>query len=208
MVCFTDERKIIFIHIPKTGGMTIERILIDNYGFKNFTFQNGPYEMLRKEEGKEGFFKYILKYSEEAKKYDLASFRKFTFVRNPYSRANSGIRYLTEFSEHYPDNINDFIELCKERTFWYVHFILPQYKVLENLDSNINMDYIGRFEHFNEDLERILFDEFHFERKDLSSYHIHKSDPKIIEYDQEIVKKIVRILHEEDFKKFGYQIKD
>lgn len=204
MLCFSSELQIIFIHIPKTGGMSIERILIENYGFKNFTFPNGCYEMLKNDEGREGFLKYTLKYSEESKKYDLNSFKKFTFVRDPYTRANSGIRFLTENFDYYPDNINDFYELCKERNFWYVHFILPQYKNLEDLDGNINIDHIGRFENFTEDLERILFDEFKFERKDLSKYHIHKTDPKLVEYDQNVVKKLVKIIHKKDYDLFGY----
>ena len=96
MVCYSLDRKIIYIHTPKTGGTSIEKILIENYDFKNFTFNNGPYEFLNLEEGKKGFFKYILKYSDESKKYDLISWKKFTFVRNPISRAISGIKYLLD----------------------------------------------------------------------------------------------------------------
>lgn len=209
MVCYSAERKIIFIHVPKTGGMSIERILIENYGFKNFTFKNGPYEFLNMNEGKLGFFKYILKNSEESKIYNLMEFTKFTFVRNPYKRAFSGIRFLSETSIlDFPENLHDFYQKSLEIPFFYTHFNLTQCDVLKDNNDEIKMDYIGKFENFNEDLNHILFDIFQFERKDFSKYHIHKTDPTLIDFDDELVKEIVNSLHKEDFERFGYEIEN
>lgn len=207
MVCYNADRKILFIHVAKTGGMSIERILIENYGFKNFTFENGPYEFLNKEEGKLGFFKYILKYSEESKIYNLLEFTKFTFVRNPYKRAYSGIRFLSENSVlNFPDNLGDFYDKCLNVPFFYVHFNLTQSDTLKDSNDEIKMDYIGKYENFNEDIERILFDTFGFERLDLSKYHIHKTDPTLIDFEEDLVNEIVNILHKDDFERFGYPL--
>lgn len=206
MVCYSAEKQIIYLHVPKTGGMSIERILIEQYGFNNFTFERGPYEFLNKKEGQNGFFKYILLHSNESKEYDLMSWKKFTFVRHPYTRAASGIRYLSENSlmKKFPDNLSDFYDKCQERPYWYIHFIMTQCEVLRDLNNEIKMDYIGKFENFKSDLEHILFDCLEFERKDLSKYHIHKTDPEMIEFDKDLVNEISRCIHQKDFEQFGY----
>lgn len=211
MVCYHEEKKIIYIHVPKTGGMTIEIILIEKFGFKNFTFPNGPYEFLNNNEGKEGFLKYILKHSEESKKIpDLDKFERFTFVRNPYDRAYSGIRYLsekcTEDNNKFSDTILDFYEKTLKRPFYFMHFNMTQCQVLRDLDNKINMKYIGRFENFIPDLEDILFNKLGFNRINISSYHIHKTDPSLLDYDINVVKEIVNHLHKEDFEYFSYEM--
>lgn len=96
MVCYCPEKRILYIHLPKCAGLTVESILIKKYGFKHFTFPDSDdqYKFLRDPRGKIGIFRYILLYSNEAKIYDLTSFRKFTIVRNPYGKAESAIRYL------------------------------------------------------------------------------------------------------------------
>lgn len=96
MVCYCPEKRILYIHLPKCAGLTIESILIKKYGFKHFTFPDSDdqYKFLRDPRGKIGIFKYILLYSNESKIYDLTSFRKFTIVRNPFNKAESAIRYL------------------------------------------------------------------------------------------------------------------
>lgn len=212
MVCYNESKRLIYIHIPKTGGMTIERILIDLYGFKNFTFPGGPYEFLNKKEGQEGFLRYILKHSEEAKRIlDLDKFERFTFIREPFSRACSGIRYLSEQRSNkgfdFCSNLMDFYKSCISNPFYYIHFIMKQSTVLEDLNGEINMKYIGKFENFASDLEDILFVKLGFERKDLSKYHIHKTDPSLIDYDKDIVRELSNLLHKEDYDRFEYEMK-
>uniref|UniRef100_A0A6C0BDI4 Sulfotransferase family protein n=1 Tax=viral metagenome TaxID=1070528 RepID=A0A6C0BDI4_9ZZZZ len=202
MVCYNSEKKIIYLHIPKTGGMTIEQILIDNYGFKRFSFDEYAYRITNKEDG---LFKDILSKSRESKIYDLMSFVKFTFVRNPYDRAFSGIRFLSETCrKEFPNNLHEFNERCITDSFFYVHFIMSQTDSLKDLNNELKFDHIGRFENFREDLENILFNILSFERKDLSKYHVNKSDPKLIDFDHELVKELVDDLQKEDFVNFGY----
>lgn len=205
MVCYSEEKRIIYIHVPKTGGMTLERILIDNYGFKNFTFPDGPYEFLNKKEGQEGFLRYILKHSEESKRIpDLYQYDRFTFVRNVYSRAFSGIRFLSENNPDFYSNLLDFYNDTLKIPFLYVHFNMKQSTCLEDLDGNIKMKYIGRFENFQDDIEDILFNKIGLERKDISKYHIHKTDPLLIDFDKNVVKVMCNTLHKSDFEIFGY----
>lgn len=206
MVCYSLEKQIIYIHVPKTGGMSIERILIDNFGFQHFTFKNGPYEFLKLKEGQRGFLRYIMKYSSESKEYNLKSWRKFTFVRHPCSRIVSGIRYLHSTSnDDFPLNLYDFYKKCQDDPFWYIHIIMSQSDTLKDLDGNISYDFIGKFENFKDDLEYVLFELFNFEKKDISNYHVNKSDEKILEFNKEITDELSTCLHEEDFITFNYK---
>jgi hypothetical protein len=209
MVCYCPIRRILYIHIPKTGGLTIEKILIKEYGFRHFTFPNGPYEFLESEEGKNGILRYVLTHSEESRTYDILSFTKFTFVRNPRTRSMSAIRYLarvaSERTEEFYDNFYDFYLDCQRRPPLYIHFIMSQSKSLEDLNGRINFDHIGRFEEFRKELERILFMELNLPVRDLSVYYENRSDPTLVEFDEELVSRISRELHSEDFDRFGYE---
>lgn len=204
MVCYCNKRRILFIHVPKTGGLTIEKILVKNYGFKYFTFPEGRYDFLRDEEGREGIFRYILKYSKESKKYDLKSFKKFAFVRNPYSRAVSALRYLSKnYNVEIPSNEILYSKL-RENTYCYMHFYLSQTECLKDDEGKLNIDYIGRFENFQEELERILYRELGLFESNLSRIHENKSDNNI-EYDREELMYQVRINLQEDFLNFNYE---
>lgn len=223
MVCYCPERKIIYIHVAKTGGITIETILSKRYGFKHFTFPDSedPYPFLREPRGKLGTYKYILKYSNEAKIYDLNSFRKFAFVRDPYTRGISAIRYLHKNSirnslyrddekklpkkGYFPMSIDSFYYTALNNDYYYMHFCLSQKKSLEDLDGNIDF-IIGRFENLMPDLKRILFTEFGLEESNIENLHINQSDQSILQLNPDKVKELIKQIHLEDFEFFGYPI--
>lgn len=226
MVCYCPERRILFIHLPKCAGLTVESILIQNYGFKHFTFKSGlrgdPYPFLREPRGKIGFFKYILKYSEEAKTIDFSTYRKFAVVRNPYTRAESGIRYLHKCSVknsaykdqngklclkpgHFPMSIDKFYRTCLIRDYYYVHFCLSQVDSLKDLDGNIDFTIV-RFENLIDDLKSLLFDEYGMDVTDIEKVHANKSEIRNLTLDRSHVMKLVSKIHKEDFNILGYDI--
>ena len=205
MVCYCNKRKIIFIHVPKTGGLTVEQILIKNYGFKYFTFKTGRYDFLNDPEGKEGFFRYILKYSKESKRYNLREFKTFAFVRNPYSRAMSSISFLSKVFDVIPQNTEIMLRKTRMNTYCYVHFNLSQTECLKNDDGELNIDYIGKFENFTEELERILFIELKLPYSNIRNIHKNKSSRKL-NLDNERIFEEVRIIHSEDFLNFNYEL--
>lgn len=224
MVCYCPERQILYIHLPKCGGLTIEAILLKKYNFKHFTFPDtkDPYPFLREANGKLGIFRYILKYSNEAKLYNLKSFRKFSIVRNPYTRGESGIRYLHESSiknslvklpngkiqqnkRHFPLNIDRFYLTCLNRDYYYIHFCLPQYRSLEDDEGNIDFR-IGHFETFMDDLKTILFNEYNLTPFDIDKVHINKSKKTLLQIDLNKVYDKIAIIHEDDFRILNYDI--
>lgn len=225
MVCYCPERKILYVHLPKCAGLTIEAILIKRYGFKHFTFPDtdDPYPFLREPRGKLGIYKYILKYSNEAKIYDLNSFRKFTIVRNPYKRGVSAIRYLHKNSVkralyeeegkpavkkgHFPMDIDNFYYSALNNDYHYMHFCLSQKKSLEDLDGNIDF-IIGRFENLMPELRRILFTEFVFEEFNIESLHVNQSDQSLLQLNTDKVRDLIRQIHYDDFEFFGYPISE
>ena len=227
MVCYCPERRILYIHLPKCAGITIESVLIKKYGFKHFSFpdSNDQYKFLRDPRGKMGIFKYILKYSNEAKIYDLTSFRKFTIVRNPYKKAESAIRYLHksyvkrsikqigEMMEMknrkslFPLGIDFFYRFALIDDYYYMHFCLSQSKSLEDLNGNIDFT-IGKFENLMPELRRILFDQYGLEPFEIENVHANKSIKELLNFDVNNVNKIVKSIHIDDFNNFGYDIEE
>uniref|UniRef100_A0A6C0BER6 Uncharacterized protein n=1 Tax=viral metagenome TaxID=1070528 RepID=A0A6C0BER6_9ZZZZ len=218
MVCYCSEKKIIYIHIPKCAGLTIEKILVSMYGFKYFTFPKDSsveelvrYPFLNDPRAKMGLFRYILKYSNESKIYDLNSFFKFTFVRNPFDRAISSVKYLSdrmecsEIRKLEPERyIKNFYISCLSSTYLYFHFILSQEDCIKDLDGNIKMDFIGRFENLIPDLKFLLFDKLGFEVKDINNIHENKSDDNSTFFCKEDVDKIILDINRSDFYTFHY----
>lgn len=205
MVCYNKEKQVIYIHVPKTGGMSIERLLIDNFGFVNFNFEKGPYEFLNNNEGTKGFLRYIMLYSKESKIYDLSSWKKFTFVRNPYSRIKSGIRYLIE--EHLstpPDTMGELYSLCETKPFFYNHVILNQVDTVKDLEGKVNYGFVGKFENYDQDLKYALFNFCGFEERELPKYHIHKTNKEVVTLDDNTIHDLTLYHHLCDFNEFGY----
>lgn len=213
MVCFNPDKKVIFIHLPKCAGISVETILRKQFGFISFTFPHSKdnYKFLRDSRGKIGILRFILLYSNEAKLYDLNSFKKITVVRNPYNRCESAIRYLHKISnegEKFPTNIKEFYYTSLERHYYYMHFCLTQKQSLEDLEGNINIDYICKFETLFEDLEYALFEVCNFDRIEIKRIHVNKTDKEILLLDRKEISELILQLHKEDFEQFDYSTID
>lgn len=216
---YSEEHKIVYVHIPKCAGLTVEAILSKKYNFKYFTFPDTEdhYKFLRDPRGKIGFYKYILLYSQEAQKFNnFEGWQKFTFVRDPYSRGISAVRYLHEtFLKHthtlkiesakFPMNIEAFYLTCLINDYYYMHFILSQKASLEDLQGRVDF-IIGRFENLMPDLRRILFDTFKLEEFDIEKVHANNSNKKLLVFNDDKIKEKIRQIHQEDFETFNYAL--
>ena len=123
----------IFIHIPRCGGVALQRALFGNLG---------------------GGHSNYMRYKKIYKDY-LSQLKVTSIVRNPFSRLLSAYFFLQNGGYNkrdedwyrgnllHLDGFEDFVLnwLDKERIWEYVHFY-PQWYFLEGAQ----MDYLGRFE--------------------------------------------------------------
>ena len=94
MVLISDKKKYLFIHIPKTGGMTIKKTIInqdkDTKELENFSlkYNINNYFYISRE------YHYTYNELKNNLKNNFNNYYKFTFVRNPYDRLYSTIQYI------------------------------------------------------------------------------------------------------------------
>lgn len=142
------ERMFIFVHIPKTGGTSIESALrIDN------SSRDVPFKHINIEQ--------------HMKLYDLNRFFKFSIVRDPFDITLSMYKYLWESNHDWPrkwrSNINKELLNLKFRD-WIKHetFHFPSLRSVDVLKKHENseidqfawirkigkllVDFVGKFE--------------------------------------------------------------
>jgi hypothetical protein len=177
-----DYYKCIFVHIPKTGGVSVNDALWGNPG---------------------GVHKSMEEYARIFSRKTLEQYYKFAFVRNPWDRLVSAYAFLKTGGLHKRDarwakrqqldfdNFERFVmewvsrdNICKG-----IHFI-PQTAFL-TLDGKIAVDFIGRFENFQSDFEfikdKLVIPEATLEhrnrsvRKDYKAYYTAETRQKVAE---------------------------
>lgn len=187
-----DEQQAIFVHIPKTAGMSIVQALFKTTG--------GHRSAL--------FLKQIFS-------SDFDSYFKFTFIRNPWDRLYSAYRFLAKgginehdrnvFEKHLKqcDSFEDFVlnYLTRKQVLDLIHF-QPQSKFLMDESNNIMVDFIGRYENLEKDF-------LHITRQlntKVGLPHINKTignvDYRSVYTDE--MKKRVAEVYQDDIKLFNY----
>jgi len=135
MSVIIPDKKVLFIHIPRTGGTSMHAFLpISTDGHSNLKF-------------------YYDKYG------NLDDYFKFAFVRNPYDRVASGVALylnlggITKNDKEKRDKINDYIAFNHNR--FNEHSITKTQKSFVELYGNAAMDFIGKFENLKEDWAKV-----------------------------------------------------
>ena len=151
-----EERKILFIHIPKTSGTSIEHFFFKSDGEFNLTnlFSSTNFVYNEKKFNSTGQH---LKYNEIRTIINVDEYEIFTVVRNPYDRFISEMEYHIQKTRAYIEKNPNKKELLKEFIKWYFgvenfeiivnnnhcnfdHHKNPQYELLEGCD-NLNIFY-------------------------------------------------------------------
>ena len=143
---------------------------------------------------------------------EVEKYWKFAFVRNPYSRVVSWFSYLTQglndqivqeaHIETYGTNYltGDFKDFCNFAPYWVFN---NQFFHLCDKNENIKIDFIGRFENFQEDFN-IVCDKIGIARQQFA--HKNKSNHKhYTEYYDDETKSIVAEKYAKDIEYFGYK---
>ena len=155
----SHKHQCIFIHIPKTAGMSIEDAFLRSLNLRfykgqcpalllsyNQDFKIGPPSLAHLKPAEYVAHSYLSQ--------DLFnSYFKFTFIRNPWARVVSIYRY---FKYHRMLTFEDFMEhrfpqLWEER----YDFVMPQVKFIFDEEGNRLVDFVGKFENLKSDFETV-----------------------------------------------------
>jgi len=144
------KHKLIFIHIPRTGGTSIERALNGRDWFNI----HAPSKHLTAHSAKKIYAEYWQEYF------------KFTFVRNPWDRMVSLLRYGSFYGVSLGDrniiNTENYFTNFKKVEYDKRYFNENQFTDHNAIEGSIyqnifgtDMDFIGRFEKLEEDFSKI-----------------------------------------------------
>ncbi|MBV1878024.1 MAG: sulfotransferase family protein [Pseudomonadales bacterium] len=167
----SEEKKCIFIHIPKTAGTSIESLLgkferlergsqdhrtireiqsLDGSDCLVLLKRGGPIELARE-------FRGLIRYTDRLTRRELESYFKFTFVRNPWARVHSWYRNVIRDETHQKNRkipsdctLYDFLT----RHSWQTE-LRPQLDWITDRGGAIVMDHVAKFESLNEELQVI-----------------------------------------------------
>ena len=188
-----DRLRCIYIHIPKTAGISINTALFGNYG---------------------GGHKDVKFYKRVFGPVTYRNYFSFTFVRNPYSRLYSAFKFLKKggfapdekaWAEHnlgafgtFEQFVNGWVDEKSIHT--YNHF-RPQFGFVCISGREPEVDFVGRLETINEDFDyicRVLGIS-----NELPCLNKSNADDWTMYYTDEMYRKVYRI-YREDFEIFGY----
>tara|TARA_Y100001938_G_C8047104_1_gene409549 strand:+ start:318 stop:914 length:597 start_codon:yes stop_codon:yes gene_type:complete len=192
----SHTHKFVFVHIPKTGGSSIEKFFnihgVDNKGNNtvfnsDIMFGNGSQHFT---------YKKILEKSNK----NLSTYFSFSFVRNPWSREVSEFFWRKSWDTELTNyTFKDYILFYNNKT----SHGLPQNTFVLDKDGKQLVDFIGKFENLQEDFD-IICEKIGIPKKKLP--YSNKSKHKhYTEYYDEKTKQIVAEKYAKDIEYFGYK---
>lgn len=187
------EHKFLFLHLPKTGGTSINKFFNDKFDNNKRDFGHP--------------------YLSEYKCNNFDDYFKFTIVRNPYDRLVSAFFYMKEYSKFQSD-IN-FRKKWKLEHDTFESFVIEKLPIIVGNKNTrprhfkpqvefgtAGLDYIGSFVTMQDDMNFIC-DEIGIDRQDLP--HVNSSNHKRYdEYYNEELLNIVKTLYLEDFNNYEH----
>src|SRR5215203_3898358 len=199
-VFVSDSRKVVFVHIQKTGGITVDRLL------------NERIPDLRRIVARHGFASLGM---DELDDWD--EYFKFAFVRNPWDRLVSWYSMVTtmpkdgnELWQYVHDNsstFEEFIYNCTDeveiKDGVRYSFAYNQLDYVTDDNGNLLVDFIGRLETFDKDI-REVFRRIGFELEAVphKNRSCHRHYSAFYTPDTEL---IVRERFKRDIEYFGYE---
>lgn len=190
-----DYYQCIFVHIPKTAGISVSFSLFGNLAWGHHKISD--YETIFTPR-------------------TLNKYLKFCFVRNPQTRLYSAFTFLKKGGANSKDaewaqknigkydDFESFVQLWvnKQNIFQYVHFF-PQYQFLIDSNNDIKIDFIGKFEQLESDFEEVSR-KLNIDAKLESRNITRKPTGAEVEVSEES-EAIIREVYQKDFELFGYE---
>jgi Sulfotransferase family len=191
----------IFVHIPKTGGQSVELIFLKKHGL---TWKTRSALLLRQnDDPKAGPRQLAHLYAREyvacghvpADVFNACF--KFTIVRNPYDRAVSRFRFrIPRRIQNFPDFVTHLEANRNARN------AAPQARFVLDESGRLMVDKVLRLETLKQDLQAVTRQIF---GEAVEPPHVNKSKKPIPPEasDPELRRRLYKI-YEEDFDLFGY----
>jgi Sulfotransferase family len=194
-----DRLKCIFIHIPKTAGISICTNLFENFDPRHITV--GDYQVIFSKENFDNYF-------------------KFTFVRNPWERLYSAYNFLKKGGINKNDKVwaeqnlycfesfEDFVKkwVNKENIQSYIHF-RPQYQfICLPFKNKPILDFLGFYENLQEDFSHVQMKILGKADKNLTHHNKTSSNPQsdYRDFYSDKTKRIIAEVYREDIRMLGY----
>jgi hypothetical protein len=207
----------LFIHIPKTGGTSIEdyffkkknikRSLQSLFGSQNSSFNHYKIDDLKKaslhHQSYNSIMKNKIKYN-----INMNNLKVFAAVRNPYYRAISDLFYFKKIKPEYTaSQVYNVLQKYIDSKSVDSHNI-PQYLFVSDKNSNLHKNiFIMKTEKLNDDMKRYGFKDFDVVANINSKKH-NPNNNNI--YDKYLNNNSIRLINKvyyKDFKLFKYPMK-
>jgi hypothetical protein len=197
-----NKLNLLFIHIPKTGGTSLEKYLSKKHniplnikslysnhenGYKSVSLQHQTYHSLLKKKTKFGI--------------DFNNIQMISIVRNPYERIVSDL-FFYKLINYKTTQIEVFIILQKYiNSNEYDNHNIPQYSFLIDDNNKINKDItIFKTETLTDDLIKYGFTDFNIHKNVNINGNINYFD-----FLNEQSIKLINNFYKKDFKLFDYK---
>ena len=209
------EKKIIFIHVPRCGGTTIEKNLWKNEFNNDFDFDmsdekhllQGLVDKYRNKYQFDGLQHLTLNNIKKIYPDECKNFFKFSFIRNPYSRIASAYAGVMTFRK----DLRNFLVIYKDTSFKNFLYLIKDnmhthWLPIDFFFRDNDLDFIGRFENFDNDLDELKkLTNMNFVKKNYSG-KLNFSDKfnylKLYE-DKECIELVAEI-YSKDLDRFNY----
>ena len=208
---YYKKDNILFLHIPKTGGMSIESTIFENKSTilnekicpkYNVVQQHLTYKQIKNMYNFDWKSLFTLKNPYTKVISDWENIFVFAFVRNPYTRI------VSEYSKHWSnsfDSFEHFINTIKNdyRNPKYNNHLIPQTEFIYYKNNNV-CDFVGRQENYEKDYYK-LCDILNID-KPMKFVNKWKKDSSAVNSikDNKNIRNIIYEMYEKDFNLLSY----
>lgn len=206
--------KLVYIHIPKSAGSSIEMCILPDGKKKTF---DADHDIMHGWDDQINRYLHHLTLEEVVHHFPhLTDYYFFTFVRNPWARCVSSFFYFRgDVDSSFIDDKNITIDsLISEFKHFLLNFSfeddmshsLSQHEFIINKKSSKQMNYIGKFESLQSDFNTVCTESGFPQMKiPYSNGTTHKH---YTEYYDEEAKQIVADKYAKDIEHFGYKFEE